>query len=350
MTWDYFISHASEDKLLVVAPLAHYLKTASFNTWYDDFCLNVGDSLSDSINKGLRESRFGIVTLSPDFFRKQWPRYELRELIELEKVKGTRILPIWHHITAPEIASFSPELADRKAADTKKGLQAVAEQLVRASFPEQVERLPLSNVRLTEQQDAAKARQHLRTILESNPNSADVFMFLSGYPVLVTSVFGYAPKIIPGFKLPGPVQCEFANCVPHGVSGPVEVVFLRLGPIHYDNDELQALVDGIKVQLGHRRSPKRRPFNDPGPPYIGEYESLSELSQALQGLVKSQNVHWEHPETWCVRFLILCGRRSETPRESRDQIRETSQLRLDIASYDRLLDDRGSIYFEDEDA
>jgi TIR domain len=350
MTWDYFITHASEDKLLVVAPLAHYLKTASFNTWYDDFCLNVGDSLSDSINKGLRESRFGVVTLSPDFFRKQWPQYELRELIEHEKAEGPRILPIWHHITAPEIAKFSPELADRKAADTRKGLQAVAEQLVQASFPDRVENLPLSNVRLTEQQDAANARQKLCTILETNPSPNDVFMFLSGYPVLVASIFGYVRKIIPGFKMPGPMQCEFASIVPHGVTGPVEVVFLRLGPIQYNNDELRALVEQIKGQLGHRGPPERRPFNDPGPPYIGQYESLFEASQLLQRLVMSQNIHWKNPETWCLKFLILCGRRSETPREARDEIRQISQLRLDIASYDRLLDDRDSIYFDLRDS
>jgi hypothetical protein len=350
VTWDYFISHASEDKPLVVAPLAHYLKTASFNAWYDDFCLNVGDSLSDSVNRGLRESRFGVVTLSPDFFRKQWPTYELRELIELEKVNGTRILPIWHHITALEIANFSAELADRKAADTRKGLQAVAEQLVRASFPERVQNLPLSNVRLTAQQDAANARQELRAILEADPSSEDVFMFLSAYPVLAAGVFGYVPKIIPGFKLPGPLECEFVAFVPHGVTGHVEVVFLRLGPIQYNNDELQAIVDQIKGQLGRRKSPERRPFNDPGPPYIGEYESLIHVSQALQELVKSQNIHWKHPETWCLRFLILCGRRSETRREVRDKVRGLSELRLDMASYDRLLDDRGTIYAEPEDA
>ena len=69
MTWDFFISHASEDKPLIAAPLAHYLDSVSFSTWYDDFCRNVGDSLTDAISKGLQSARYGIVTLSPDFFR-----------------------------------------------------------------------------------------------------------------------------------------------------------------------------------------------------------------------------------------------------------------------------------------
>ena len=52
MQYDYFISHASEDKDLIARPLAHFLKTASFNVWYDEFALKLGDSLRASIDGG----------------------------------------------------------------------------------------------------------------------------------------------------------------------------------------------------------------------------------------------------------------------------------------------------------
>jgi TIR domain len=84
MAWDYFISHASEDKSLIVAPFAHYLKTAGFKVWYDDFSLSVGDSLLESINNGLRKSKFAVVFLSPAFFAKRWPQQELAGLYALE--------------------------------------------------------------------------------------------------------------------------------------------------------------------------------------------------------------------------------------------------------------------------
>lgn len=57
--WDAFISHASEDKDTLVAPLASMLKELGAKVWYDEFELKVGDSLSKSIDKGLVNSRYG---------------------------------------------------------------------------------------------------------------------------------------------------------------------------------------------------------------------------------------------------------------------------------------------------
>ena len=82
--WDAFISHASEDKDTLVAPLASMLKELGAKVWYDEFELKAGDSLSKSIDKGLVNSRYGIVVLSPSFINKGWPDYELRSLISKE--------------------------------------------------------------------------------------------------------------------------------------------------------------------------------------------------------------------------------------------------------------------------
>lgn len=63
VSYDAFISHASEDKEDLVRPLAEKLKAAGFSIWYDNFELKVGDSLRRSIDKGLANSKFGIVVL-----------------------------------------------------------------------------------------------------------------------------------------------------------------------------------------------------------------------------------------------------------------------------------------------
>ena len=55
--WDAFISHASEDKDTLVAPLASMLKELGAKVWYDEFELKAGDSLSKSIDKGLVNPR-----------------------------------------------------------------------------------------------------------------------------------------------------------------------------------------------------------------------------------------------------------------------------------------------------
>ena len=88
--WDFFISHASEDKESIARPLADDLVRRGFSVWYDDFSLTVGDSLNQSIDSGLTNSRFGIVILSKSFFVKHWPRKELDALASKE-VEGTKV-------------------------------------------------------------------------------------------------------------------------------------------------------------------------------------------------------------------------------------------------------------------
>lgn len=113
--WDVFISHASEDKDTFVRPLAEALISFGVKVWYDEFALEIGDSLSRSIDKGLIHSNFGLVVLSPSFIRKNWPEYELRGLIAKE-INGQKVIvPIWHDLTHDELLKYSPPLADKYA-------------------------------------------------------------------------------------------------------------------------------------------------------------------------------------------------------------------------------------------
>lgn len=113
--YDVFISHASEDKAKLVRPLAKALENLGFKVWYDEFTLRVGDSLRQSIDQGLINSRFGIVVLSPAFFAKNWPQYELNGLTAREIDGKKVILPIWHNVDKGEVMRFSPTLADKVA-------------------------------------------------------------------------------------------------------------------------------------------------------------------------------------------------------------------------------------------
>ena len=115
MQWDVFISHASEDKKAVAEPLFGALERAGLSIWYDRIELRLGDSLRNRIDEGLAHSRFGVVVLSPAFFAKHWPQQELNGLAQRE-VEGRKVLlPVWYNITAEEVRSHSPTLADRVA-------------------------------------------------------------------------------------------------------------------------------------------------------------------------------------------------------------------------------------------
>lgn len=137
MLYDVFISHAYEDKKDFVKPLADKLIEYGIEVWYDEYSLSVGDSLRRSIDKGLKESTYGIIVLSENFFNKNWSQYELDGLWQLQSIsKSKRILPIWHNITKEEIINYSPTLADIIALSSNEDLENIVEKIIKVIKPQ----------------------------------------------------------------------------------------------------------------------------------------------------------------------------------------------------------------------
>ena len=109
--FDVFISHATEDKDFA-GPLAHRLRSAGLRVWFDEFELGLGDSLNEKINWGLSRSHYGVVVISPTFFKKHWTRHEMNGFVARQTSGERVILPIWHRITKDEIIEMAPPLAD----------------------------------------------------------------------------------------------------------------------------------------------------------------------------------------------------------------------------------------------
>ena len=78
--YDLFICHASEDKEGFVRQLAETLEAKGASVWYDEFTLNVGDSLRREIDRGLASSRFGVVVLSEAFSKREGAGSSYREV------------------------------------------------------------------------------------------------------------------------------------------------------------------------------------------------------------------------------------------------------------------------------
>ena len=116
--YDVFISHAWEDKEVIVRPLALALQSENLSVWYDEFELKIGDSLRRKIDHGLANSRVGLVVLSKSFFSKGWTNYELDGIVTRSVTGEQILLPIWHNISKQEVIEFSPSLADKVARST----------------------------------------------------------------------------------------------------------------------------------------------------------------------------------------------------------------------------------------
>jgi hypothetical protein len=126
-----FISHDSRDKKDVAEPIASGLQALLCPVWYDEYSLGVGDSLRETIEKGIRESAKCILVLSQNFFANNgWTKAEFdsiytREIIEQKLV----MLPVWHNVNKKDVYSYSPTLANRMAVNTEIGMKEVVRRL-----------------------------------------------------------------------------------------------------------------------------------------------------------------------------------------------------------------------------
>ena len=118
--YDAFISHAWEDKESFVDDFVKELENLDIKVWYDTSEIRWGDSMRQSIDNGLKKSRFGIVVLSPSYIAedKYWTKAELDGLFQIESLNGKTLLPIWHQLTKKQIMDFSPTIANRLAMNT----------------------------------------------------------------------------------------------------------------------------------------------------------------------------------------------------------------------------------------
>lgn len=109
---DIFLSHASEDKDDIARPLKEALEARGVTVWFDELKIKVGQSIRQEIEKGIASCRYGVVIVSPDFFKKQWTQAELDALFGRKMDSGENlILPVWHRVSKDEVLAHSPLLA-----------------------------------------------------------------------------------------------------------------------------------------------------------------------------------------------------------------------------------------------
>ena len=104
--------------------------------WFDEFSLKIGDSLRESIEKGLKECKKCIIILSPHFFSNEgWTKSEFDSIYTREIIDNVNVmLPVWHNVTKKEVYEYSPKLANIFGITWASGEKEVARQLYKAIF------------------------------------------------------------------------------------------------------------------------------------------------------------------------------------------------------------------------
>lgn len=109
-----FISHDSRDKDSLARDIAIQLQQKRCPVWYDEFSLNVGDHLRESIEKGLKECKKCVLILSPNFLSNNgWTKTEFdsiftRQILEEQKL----VLPVWYNVSKKDVYEYSPSLVN----------------------------------------------------------------------------------------------------------------------------------------------------------------------------------------------------------------------------------------------
>jgi hypothetical protein len=113
--------------------LHHELGRRMCPVWFDEFSLRIGDSLQDSISRGISTCPKCIVIISPNFINNSgWSKAEFSAIMNRHINEGAVILPIWHEVGRAEVAQYSALVIDTVAGTTANGIPALADALMRA--------------------------------------------------------------------------------------------------------------------------------------------------------------------------------------------------------------------------
>lgn len=164
--YDLFISYSHKDKFDLVIPLVSMLEKRGLRVWFDKFEIKTGDSITDKINEGLIQARFGLIIISPSYIQSNWARQELNAFFKKQiTLNKKHVLPIWYNISLEEMFDYFPLLADYRAIrlEDNTNFVFVVSELLEVI---QTENYPENNQRLVTESEISEAQKILNEQLQ----------------------------------------------------------------------------------------------------------------------------------------------------------------------------------------
>lgn len=126
---DLFLCHAWDDRQDAAKELHDLLEKQGVSVWFSEKDVQLGTPLNRVIDKGLRNSRVGIVLVTPAMYKsldaEGVAEKELSALLSTD-----RVIPITHNTNFEELRDVSPLLASRSGLSTEgSSLEEVAIKL-----------------------------------------------------------------------------------------------------------------------------------------------------------------------------------------------------------------------------
>ncbi len=121
---DVFLCHAWDDRQGPAKELHDLLEAAGVRVWFSEKDLSLGVPMMRAIDKGLANSRIGLVLVTPALLVRL-PKEGVADKELSALLASNQLVPIVHNTTYVALRNVSPLLASRSGLDTSEDSMAV---------------------------------------------------------------------------------------------------------------------------------------------------------------------------------------------------------------------------------
>lgn len=127
--WDVFLCHAWADRQGPAKQLQELLVAAGVKVWFSETDLRLGVPMMRAIDKGLANSRIGLVLVTPALLT-TLPQGTVADKELSVLLARNQLVPIVHNTTFEALLNVSPMLASRSGLNTAEdSMEVVAEKI-----------------------------------------------------------------------------------------------------------------------------------------------------------------------------------------------------------------------------
>lgn len=126
---DAFLCHAWDDRKGPAKELYDLLEAAGVKVWFSEKDLGLGVPMMRAIDKGLANSRVGLVLVTPAMLERL-PKESVADKELSALLAGNQLVPIVHNTTYEALRNISPLLASRTGLDTSEDSMAVVAEKI----------------------------------------------------------------------------------------------------------------------------------------------------------------------------------------------------------------------------
>lgn len=121
---DVFLCHAWDDRQGPAKELHDLLEAAGVKVWFSEKDLGLGVPMMRAIDKGLANSRIGLVLVTPALLTRL-PKEGVADKELSALLAGNQLVPIVHNTSYEALRNVSPLLASRSGLDTSEDPMSV---------------------------------------------------------------------------------------------------------------------------------------------------------------------------------------------------------------------------------